>query len=571
MQSTDTGNWQDHIDPLTRRLLIAVGLLQGVILYLLLERLPDTTPYALQFVFLSLSIGLPWMLTGVAQDLRDSRLWLLTGCYGLVLALVAAYTGGQCGSAPPGNCGREIVFPFAITQTLCWCLSTIVLRALLEQRHGVPAYPLLFKYSWHNFFVVLLTCTYLALFWIVLLLGAWLFRTVEIDLFWKTLQEPWFILPVSGAVIAYSATVVRQRLAIVTILYRVLHTIIGGLLPMLAFISICFLMVLPFTGLQPLWDTRISAFILLWLAAFLLFFTNASVQYGSDQSQTAVWRPIIRTALLALPVFLLLAGYALWLRIDQYGLTSDRVWGVIVCLIAGGYAVCYALAIALRRERWTNYLGRINTSMLGVVIAVLALSNTPFLYIQKIVAGNQIERLLSGTTSFNRFDLDYLMHNLGKPGNTALAELVNDARFKALAHADELAAAIAQSNAEIWIENLSVQDYISPIPKGLRAPEKLYAALRGELRPCMENTCHLLQLPLKKNVVNFVLVTVKYGYISGAVYQEIAGRWDVTGYIYADDEGDMDNFIAALENNDIRVVEPEWNNIQIGDTRLQIR
>ncbi len=571
MQRADTENWQDHIDPLTRRLLVATGLLQGVILYLLLERLPDTTPHSLQFVFLSLATGLPWMLTAVAQDLRDSRLWLLTGCYGLVLALVAAYTGGQCGNAPPGNCGRGIETPFAFTQALCWCLSTIVVRALLEQRNGVPAYPLLFKYSWHNFFVVLLTSAYLGLFWIVLLLGAWLFRTVEIDLFWKTLGEPWFILPVSGAVIAYGAIVVRQRLAMVTILYRVLHIAIGGLLPMLAFISLCFLMVLPFTGLQPLWNTKISAFILLWLAAFLLFFTNASVQYGSDQSQTVAWRLLIRTALLALPVFLLLAGYSLWLRIDQYGLTPARVWGVIAGLIAGGYAVCYALAIALRRERWTNYLGRINTSMLGVVIAVLVLSNTPFLFIQKIVANNQVERLLSGTTSVNRFDLDYLMRGLGKPGNTALAELVKDARVEALAHSDELAAAIAQSNAETWLQNLPVQDYISLIPEGLQAPEKLSAALRSELQHCMANSCHLLRLPLKQNVVNFVLVTVKYGYISGTVYQETAGQWEVTGHIYADDQGDMDNFIAALENDDIRVVEPEWKNIQIGDTRLLIR
>ena len=574
MQSTETGNWQDHIDPLTRRVLVAAGFIQGVILYLLIEYLPETTFYSLQFVFYSLAIALFWMLICVTQDIRDSRLWLLLGGYGLVLALVALHTGGQCSDGAPGRCGGG-VHPYIVTQLFCWCLLSFVFRALLEQRSGLPAYPLLFKYSWHNFFVVTLAAFYLGMFWSVLFLGAWLFKIVNIEVFWEARQEPWFIFPVSGAVIAYGATVVRKKLTIVTILYRVLHTVIGGLLPMLALISVCFLLVLPFTGLQPLWNTGISAWILLWLVAFLLFFTNASVQYGNDQHWTGLWRWLIRSALVVLPVYLLLAGYSLWLRIDQYGLTSDRVWGVIVCLILSGYSLCYALGIVLKRGRWTHHLGRINTSMSGVIIVALILANTPFLNVQKMVADNQVERLLNGTTSFDDFDLDYLMHDLGKPGTTALEKLVNDARFNSLAHADDLAEAIKQGAPEIRLQNLSIRNYITPLPEELHVPEKMYAVLHGELRSCMRHACYIMQLPLKENVVNFVLVKVdeaRYakGYLRSTVHQEIAGEWDVVGYIRVDDRGDIHNFRAALMNNDIQVIESEWKDIQVGDTRLRI-
>ena len=579
MQTIETEKWQDHIEPLTRWLLVGAGFIQGLFLYLLIEFLPEHIPNNLQFIIFSLLYALFWMFACVTENIRDSRLWLLMGAYGLILSLVAFHVGGQCSNDVTDYCGRGVSTPYIITQSLCWCLLSIVIRSLLEQRSGIPAYPLLFKYSWHNFFVVVLTGFYVGLFWTLLILGARLFSLVGIDLFWKIIFEPWFIYPVSGTAIVYGATVVRQQLTIVTTLYRALHTVIGGLLPMLALISVCFLVVLPFTGLQPLWDTRISAWLLLWLAALLLFFTNASIQYGDDQHWPGIWRLLILSALVLLPIYLLLAGYSLWLRIDQYGLTSVRVWGVLACLILSGYSLCYAIGIVVKRSSWTIYLGRINATMLGGIIMVLILTNTPFLYVQKIVAENQVERLLNGTASVADFDQRYLMHRLGKPGKSAIKSLVNDPRFNSLAYADDLAEAIEENRPSIRLESLPAQNYIEPIPEGLQVPELLNLALNDELQDCVKMTCYVVQIPLKEGVVNFVLLKFDQGSIWGTVYQHVAGKWEVVARVIRvldtvtwqlPERIDLGSFTAALKDNDIQVVEPEWKDIQIGDTRLRI-
>lgn len=579
MQTTRTGNWQDHIEPLTRRLLVIAGFTQGVCLYLLIEFLPDQTPYHLLLVIFSMLLAPFWMLLTILEDFRDPRLWFLLGGYGIVLVFVSAHTGGQCADAITYTCGSGPVFSYIITQTLCWCLLSIIFRALLEHRSGLPSYSLLFKYSWHNFFVVVLTGFYVALFWTLLLLGARLFSLVGIEMFQNIIQELWFIFPVSGTAIAYGATVVRQQLTIVTTLYRALHTIIGGLLPMLALISVCFLAVLPFTGLQPLWDTRVSAWLLLSLASLLLFFTNASIQYGDDQHWPRIWRLLILAAIVLLPIYLLLAGQSLWLRIDQYGLTSVRMWGMLVCLILSGYSLCYAFSVALKRGRWATYLGRINTTMLGVIILVLILTNTPVLNVQKIVANNQVERLLSGKSSIWDFDLPYLMNQLGRPGKQALKALANDPRINSVPLSDDLTRAIEDDTPYAWPKNLPARDYITPLPKGLQAPESLYEAL-NERGTCANSTCYIIQAPIKQDTINFVLLIVNLGSIRGNVYQDVAGRWEIVGSVrhvfsgislsddyYAREKAD---FTAALKDNDIQVVEPEWKEIQIGDTRLRI-
>ena len=259
---------------------------------------------------------------------------------------------------------------------------------------------------------------------------------------------------------------------------------------MLALISVCFLVVLPFTGLQPLWDTRISAWLLLWLAALPLFFTNASIQYGDAQHWQRVWRLLIFSALVLLPIYLLLAGYSLWLLIDQYGLTSVRLWGVLVCLILSGYSLCYAIGIAVRQSRWTNDFGRINTTMPGMIILVLILTNTPLLYVQKMVAENHVERLLNGTASVTDFYQMYLMHRLGKPGKSALSSLVNDPRFDSLTYAEDLAMGLEENRPSIRLESLPAQSHIKPIPDGLQVPRTrakrppLPACGHGSTRGC---------------------------------------------------------------------------------------
>ena len=172
---------------------------------------------------------------------------------------------------------------------------------------------------------------------------------------------------------------------------------------------------------------------MLWLTAFLLFFTNAAIQYGDDRQRALPWILLTRGALIALPVYLLLTGYSLWLRIDQYGWSVARVWGVIVASVFAGYAVAYAVRIVAKWHAWTLSLGKINTMMLAVIIAVLIVTNTPLLNVSSIVANSQIERLLNGHTSTDEFDYRYINNRLGKPGKEGYPGNVGGAPFRQIA------------------------------------------------------------------------------------------------------------------------------------------
>ena len=75
-----------------------------------------------------------------------------------------------------------------------------------------------------------------------------------------------------------------------------------------------------------------------------------------------------------------------------------------------------------------------------------------------------------------------------------------------------------------------------------------------------------------------MLLIVNLGSISGNVYQDVAGRWEIVGSVrpvfsgmaLSYEEREQADFTAALKDNDIQVVEPVWKEIQIGDTRLRI-
>jgi hypothetical protein len=577
MQTTTPEDWQDHIQPLSRWVLVGVGFLQGLAVYALLEWLPDSTPQYLRFMAFSLLMALPWMLVLIADDIRDAWTWYLLAGYGLVLAGVAVFTGSQCTAFESTGCDVYVALPYIGSQVLGWCLLSIVFRTVLEQRDTGFAYPVLFKYSWHNFFTVILAGVYALLTWLLLILGAGLFKLVEIDLFLNTLREEWFALPLTGTALAYGAVVARQQLTVVTTLRRLLRTVIGGMLPLLALIGVGFLLVLPFTGVQPLWDTNRASLLMLWLVAFLLFFSNAAIQYGDDLQRARVWMLLIRGALIVLPVYLLLTGYALWLRIDQYGWSVTRVWAVIASLVFSGYALCYALGIVAKWNAWTLALGRINTLMLAVIIGVLMVTNTPLLNVSAIVANSQVSRLLSGETVAEDFDYRYINNQLGKPGRRAIEAMLEDPRFKVLPDVERLAQAIASIDPQGRPTAFSPAEHLVRLPAELEVPEALYETLEdSRLRyqhQCriLYFTCYISRVPLREDVVNFVLLMATRGNLSGQIYEKVDSQWQIVGHLnHFGSRPRSPQPKELLDEADIRVVEPTWRDIVIGGNRMRI-
>ncbi|WP_257172683.1 DUF4153 domain-containing protein [Colwellia sp. M166] len=110
------------------------------------------------------------------------------------------------------------------------------------------------------------------------------------------------------------------------------------LLPALTVVSLGFLATLPFTGLDTLWQTGTGSMLVMWLQALTLFFVNTVYQDAShERPYHHILHRLIFIGVAVLPIYSLISLYGNWLRIDQYGLTVDRCWAVLICvLLASG-------------------------------------------------------------------------------------------------------------------------------------------------------------------------------------------------------------------------------------------
>ena len=114
-----------------------------------------------------------------------------------------------------------------------------------------------------------------------------------------------------------------------------------------ALLALAFAAALGAAGPAPLWERDIAAPLLLAFTLALLFFTVAAFGEGAKKAEGAEgaagaedaeeseeagnWtRGILSLALLTLPVFSALALWGLRLRVEQYGLTPPRSWGLLV-------------------------------------------------------------------------------------------------------------------------------------------------------------------------------------------------------------------------------------------------
>ena len=79
---------------------------------------------------------------------------------------------------------------------------------------------------------------------------------------------------------------------------------------------------------------------------------------------TIVWHPqrqtlpyyvllngMVRLAIAIVPAYPVLAGWALWLRISQYGWSPERLYGVLITLVALVWAVGFCISVVFCRRR----------------------------------------------------------------------------------------------------------------------------------------------------------------------------------------------------------------------------
>jgi hypothetical protein len=149
------------------------------------------------------------------------------------------------------------------------------------------------------------------------------------------------------------------------------------------------------------------------------------------------WAARIAGALL-IPIAVL-AGYALHLRIDQYGLTPERVFAAAFVVVAAGYAVGYAIAAA-RPGAWLKGLEPTNLAMAVVAVLLLIGLFTPIADPARLSVNSQVRRLATGKVAAARFDFQFLRFDSGRYGRDALDRLKADRNADIAKRAREAAA-----------------------------------------------------------------------------------------------------------------------------------
>lgn len=311
-----------------------------------------------------------------------------------------------------------------------------------------PAHDLLFRHGWSDLLRLLLAGLFCGALWLVLYLWGALFKLIDIRFFADLFGREWFAWIFSGAAFGTGIAILQEFQSALAAARRLTFALFRFLGAALALAGVLFLCALPFTGLEPLWATRHAASIALWVCLLTLLFANGGVRTRLERSPRRFWRILMMPILVLLPIYGGIALYALSLRVAQYGLTPDRVHGLILAGVATVFALVYAATVILHRERWTENVAQVNP-WLALTAAVVAIAmHLPPLEGFGWSARSQAAQVRDGRIAAESFDFGYLKFRLGAPGRAALADLAAGPA----AERPELAAALARLDE---IENIA--------------------------------------------------------------------------------------------------------------------
>ncbi|MGO3058960.1 MAG: DUF4153 domain-containing protein, partial [Halomonas sp.] len=316
------------------------------------------------------------------------------------------------------------------------------------------------------------------------------------------------------------------------------EALIKALLPLVALIILLFFAVLPFTGLQPVWDTGSASSILMALMLTLLLFFNVVFHQTHGPSPYPTWlRRVILLAVVLLPVGSVLAAWALWLRIDQYGLSLDRLWAALLQALTAAFTLSYSVLLLWRRRAALPALQRANVGLALLVAIVLIVVNTPLADMRQWVAEHQVKRLLDGRTTAEAFDVDYLRFQLGQPGALALQTLVESEFSQSQ---PELARRIELSlkQTERWsqeplVDTQELNDVAQQFkasPNGASLPEPLLNLLVEQNSTCLSQTEPCQTLQVSSDTPFQWLIFEPYSAVGNA-YGERDGNWLLFGHL----------------------------------------
>lgn len=563
---------------------LAVGLAQGIALYLIYLAVDNKTwpatddywmaPLLMVFVFV------PLLFVQGVGTMRWRTLLVWTTAAAALLALLGWLDiwrqWDSSGVTVPGGDG-DMTFALAAFTVVGLFIAQSLIAAADVERKTIASYAAYFEAAWKLEIQLLLSALFVGVFWGVLWLGAELFKLINIAVIETLIEKAGFAIPAStlATAAAIHATDVRARL--VAGIRTVAHTLLSWLLPLMVLIAVGFTLSLPFTGLEPLWATRSAASYLLIACGVLVILINAAFQDGDPaHNRAAILRYCELAASIVLVPLVLIAAYALWLRVDQYGWTVERIATAATTLIAVTYAFGYAAAavLSLRGGVWMALVARVNVAAAFLVLGVLLALFTPIADPARLAVNNQLGRLESGAVRANAFDYAYLRQEGGRWGRDALNALADAGSNQTIRKMAKAALAGAPAVAAGPAAKPDLTKTITVYPTGSTLPASFLAQDWSHsddvVVSCLTSAsarCDAFLADIYGDSRSeVILADGGSSYVSATIYAwQASGKWKAIGTF----NGSCPGMVEALRAGKMQVVAPELHDVTIDGTRLR--
>lgn len=414
-----------------------MGALQGFALWMLYEAVqrstwPATSPTVFGAgAYAAVVVPLAWYFSHDAFASERARVFFVA-IVGLGFGALGAHAGaslrsGALSSWPPSYVVAASVLGFVV----------VSLAGAWDFRWRRFDYPRLFELTSRNAVLAAVAVALTGALWVVLFAGAWLMSSIGIKGVLELYREPEFSIPITAAALGLSFGLALARTQMLGVTRHLGLSLAIWFLPLALLFALAWIAALPFTGVQPLFDTRNAAFYLLWFATLAVVFLNAAFQGGQAAPAYPVWlATTLQWVWLTMPVLALLAGWALWQRIVQHGWSEDRIWAALVWLLVAVVVTGYAISV-FRRRRWMSTLPTTNIAAALVLVAAVVALISPIADVQRLTVSSQLARLRGGAVEPGAFDWNLLARGTGSYGLEALKKIAasagEDERSKLLA------------------------------------------------------------------------------------------------------------------------------------------
>lgn len=568
----------------TLKIRAGIGLVQGIVLYALFQSAVSHNWLAAQGMLFAPLVLLacllpPLTMVGLGHiRLRHLLLWL--GALAPMLVMMGVYDQWRISgiNLPELRYDRDLPgLPSFLVLFGAWLFVFIAWPLIMagegEQRWRA-SYSAYFDAGWKFAIQLMFSGLFLGVFWLVLFLGAGLFSLIKLAFFSQIITKSWFAIPASAVALSVGLHLTDIRPGIIHGIRNLLLSLLSWLLPLLALLTAGFLLSLPFTGLQVLWETRHAGSLLLSAAVFIIVLINAAYQDGAGADQNRVLRTSARGAALLLLPLIVIAAYALSLRVEQYGWSPERVTAAVCLMVAGVYAVGYGWA-ALNKQVWLGQLAGANVLAAWLILAMLAALFSPLADPARISVASQLGRLHAGVVTADKFDFNFLRFEGVRYGHAALVELQDDKRLPSAAHNAVVSALTKTGRWDSDKKKPVLADTIrvrggKTLPSSFLAQDWLADSDSWRIPRCLKDAsekCDAFLGDFTGGAKLEVLLAVDEGASFTLFQEEKAGKWLVAA-TYTANRKCLPS-LAAVEKGQFKLIMPLVPDMEIAGQRLR--